>query len=199
MPPPSYDDQAVSVLEEAERLKLNCQHTESLALLEGLLAKDPGNVAALEEVADNELSLEHYDRAVTAAAQAVALDQGSYMGHYILGFVASHREDWEVSLRELQVANRMKPGNAEILRCLGWALFRAGKRVQGIVTLERALNLDPDSTLTLCDLGVCYLEARNFPKAETLFARARDLDPSNDRAQECLAMVMRMQKRLTRS
>jgi Tfp pilus assembly protein PilF len=192
---PSHDDQAVHLLEEAERLKLNCQHEESIALLEGLLAKDPGNVAALEEVADNELSMERYDRAFTAARQAVALDPESYMGHYVLGFIFSLREEWETSLEELQLANRMKPNNAEILRCLGWTLFNRQKRVQGIVTLERALNLDPENTLSLCDLGVCYLHVRNFKKAHTLFERALHLDPANERARECVETVAKLSRR----
>ena len=192
---PSYDDHTVLVLEEAERLKLGCKHEESIALLEGLLAKDPGNIAALEEIADNELSLERYDRAITAARQATALDPESYMGHYILGFIASLEEKWDASADELQLANRMKPNNPEILRCLGWTLFNRQKRVQGIVTLERALNLDPENTLSLCDLGVCYLHVRNFKKAHTLFERALHLDPTNERARECVETVTKLSKR----
>ena len=192
---PSYDDQTVTVLEEAERLKLSCQHEESIALLEGLLSRDPGNVAALEELADNELSLERYDRSVAAAKQAVALDPESYMGHYILGFALSLKEEWENSAEELTEANRIRPNNPEILRSLGWVLFKKGDKVRGIVTLERSLNLDSDNTLCLCDLGVCYLEAQNFQKAQALLTRALDLDPSNERARECSEMVSRMKRR----
>lgn len=192
---PSYDDQTVAMLEEAERLKLNCQHEESITLLEEILARDPGNVAALEEIADNELSLERYDRALTAARQAVALDKESYMGHYILGFISSLQEKWDHSFEELQLANRMKPNNPEILRCLGWTLFNRQKRVQGIVTLERALNLDPENTLSLCDLGVCYLHLKHFKKAHTLFERALHLDPANERAKECVETVAKMSRK----
>jgi len=188
----TYDDQAVQVLEEAERLKLNCQHEESITLLEDLLSKDPANVAALEELADNELSLEQYDRAVVAAKQAVALDAESYMGHYILGFASSLKEEWEKAHESLSIANRIRPSNPEILRCLGWVLFNMEKKVQGIVTLERALNLDPDNTLSLCDLGVCYLHTKNYKKAHLLFERALDIEPENERARECVEAVVRM-------
>lgn len=191
---PAHDD-TVDVLEKAEHLKLNCQHEEALLLLEEILAWDPGNVAALEEIADNELSLERYDRAVAAAKQAVALDVESYMGHYILGFIASLRGDWAISRRELQLANQMNPNNPEILRCLGWTLFNADKRVQGIVTLERSVSLDPENTLSLCDLGVCYLQVRNFKKAHTFFEQALRLDPGNERARECVEAVTRLTER----
>ena len=165
-------------------------------LLEGLLSNDPGNVAALEEIADNELSLERYNRAVIAAKQAVALDSKSYMGHYILGVVASLNEDWNKSYNELQIANSIRPNNPEILRCLGWVLYNSEKRVQGVVTLERSLNLDPENTLTLSDLGLCYFQMRNFTKSKTLFERVTNLDPENIRAKECLDMITGMEQNM---
>lgn len=179
-------------LERAEHLKIEGKYREALAILEELLLEDPENVAALEEVADNELSLGEYRRAETAAARAVALDGASYTGHYILGFLRSRLERWQEAVEHLRAANHFKSNNAEILRCLGWALFHAGERAQGIVTLERALNLDIDSTLTLCDLGVAYLEVHNFLKSRTLLQRALELEPQNARARECLEALGRL-------
>ena len=179
-------------LERAEQLKLTGKHREALHILEELLLEDPENVSALEEIADNELSLGEYDRAEAAAKQATAMDNTSYTGFYILGFLRSRTEQWPEAMALLRQANMLKPNNAEILRCLGWALFNGGQRAQGIVTLERALNIDAESSLTLCDLGVAYLQVQNFAKARTLFARALDLDPENARARECMQAVDRL-------
>lgn len=194
LPIPSSD--TLERLEQAERFKLIGEHAEALKILEELLIEDPGNVAALEEVADNELSLDHYDRAGIAAKQAIELDKDSYTGCYILGFLCSHNEEWQEALSFLHSANKLKPNNPEILRCLGWVLFNGGQRAQGIVTLERALNLDNTNPLTLCDLGVAYLQTRNFAKAKVLFVRALDLDPENTRAQECVKAVERLERAL---
>lgn len=183
-------------LEKAEHLKLSGKHREALEILETLVLEDPSNVAALEEIADNELSLERYARAEIAAMQAVALDASSYTGHYILGFIRSQDSAWDEALRRLKEANRLKSNNPEILRCLGWVLFKMGQRPQGIVTLERSLNLDNDNTLTLCDLGVAYLEMRNFQKARALFQRALDIDPQNPRARECVGAIDRIEKQV---
>ncbi len=191
----STDDLSSDVLERlelAEQLKLAGNHHEALAILEESLLEDPECVSALEEIADNELSLGRYDRAETAAAQAVKLDDQSYTGFYILGFLRSRTDHWDEACRHLRRANMLKPNNAEILRCLGWALFSGAQRAQGIVTLERALNLDADSALTLCDLGVSYLQLQNLPKAKSLFDRALDLDPQNPRARECAQMLERL-------
>lgn len=184
-------------LEQAEQLKLTGKHDDALVILEHLLLDDPSNVSVLEEVADNELSLERYARAEVAAKQAIALDPASYTGHYILGFIRSHEGQWERALASLKEANRLKPNNPEILRCLGWVLFNMQQRPQGVVTLERSLNLDHDNTLTLCDLGVAYLELKNFGKARALFLRALDLDPTNPRAKECVNVVEKMEKETT--
>jgi tetratricopeptide (TPR) repeat protein len=193
----SYNDQTVELLEEAERLKLNCKHEESISLLENLLSDDPGNVAALEEIADNELSLERYERAVTAAKQAVALDKESYMGHYVLGFYSSLKGDWKLAAERLKTANSIKPNNPEILRCLGWSLFNQDEKVRGIVTLERSLNLDSENVLTLCDLGVCYMHSGDLQKAISIFSAVLDLDIENEKARECIKMIKKMKARKT--
>jgi tetratricopeptide (TPR) repeat protein len=181
-------------LEEAEKLKMEGQHEAAIEILEQLVLEDPSLVSALEEIADNELSLERYDRSQRAAERALDLDPESYTAEYILGFLSSQEEDWPSAVRHLQHANYLKANNSEIIRCLGWALFNGNHRTQGIVTLERALNLDRNNPLTLCDLGVAYLQARNFPKAKTLLSRTLDLDPNNTRARECVAAVERLER-----
>jgi len=181
-------------LERAEQLKLIGEHHDALEILEQLLIEDPENISALEEVADNELSLEQFERAEIAAKRTVMLDKESYTGHYILGFLRSAAGEWENAADHLRKANASRPNNAEILRCLGWALFNTGQRAQGIVTLERALNLDSENALTLCDLGVTYLQTRNFPKAKALFERALNLDPDNPKAVECIQAMGKIEE-----
>lgn len=192
--PHSLPPNVLERLERAEQLKLTGKHQDALDILEQLVLEDPSNVAALEEIADNELSLERFDRAEAAAIQAITLDASSYTGQYILGFIRSQGAKWEEAFKRLKEANRLKSNNPEILRCLGWVLFNMGQKPQGVVTLERSLNLDSDNTLTLCDLGVAYLELQNFSKARALFLRALDLDPHNPRARECVAAIERLQK-----
>lgn len=190
----SFNDEMLARLEEAEQLKMQGRHREAVEILENILLNDPENVPALEEIADNELSLGRYDRAEAAAGQAIVIDDESYTARYILGFLRSREAHWHDAVAHLRASNQLKPNNAEILRCLGWALFNQGEHAQGIVTLERSLNLDTESVLTLCDLGVAYLELKQYTKARALFERALDLDPENSRAKECLQAVERLLK-----
>jgi len=63
-----------------------------------------------------------------------------------------------------------------------------------VVTLERALNLDQENTLTLCDLGSAYLQLQNLRKARSLFQRSLEIDPENERAKECVLVAERLLK-----
>src|SRR3989344_5678752 len=168
-----------SLLEKAEHLKIEGNHKGALDILEKILLEDPENTTALEEA---------------AAKRAIALDATSYTGQYILGFLRSREGEWKKASAHLQEANRYKANNAEILRCLGWALFNDGQRLQGVVTLERALNLEENNPFTLCDLGVAYLHLQNFSKAKALFAHALNIDPDNARVRECIQAVERLEK-----
>ncbi len=188
------DESIEQILAEAEQLKIDGEYEQALGVLEDLLAIDPDNVTALEELADNELSLGRYERAERASKQVLVLHPDSYTAHYILGFILSHREEWSASVEELKIANRLEQNNPEILRCLGWSLFGAGKNVEGMVTLERALNLEENNPLILCDLGVVYLKLGHHLKAQALLKRALDLDPQNVRVKECLETAKRIER-----
>jgi len=180
-----YPPHILEALENIENLKLKGEHEKSIAEAQKLLVNDPNCVAALEEIADNYVSLDQFERAEKAASHALKLDGNSYTGYYILGFLTSHQQNWGEAIAYLTKANELHPNNPEILRCLGWAVFNSNKRSQGIVVLERALNLDPENSLTLCDLGICYLQTKSFDKSVELLKKAMEIDPDNKRIQEC--------------
>lgn len=181
----NYPNHILEALESIESLKLSGAHEESISEAQKLLVQDPNCVAALEEIADNYVSLDQFDRAEKAASHVLKLDKDSYTGHYILGFLTSHQKKWTKAVSLLKKANELHPNNPEILRCLGWATFNTNKRTQGIIVLERSLNLDPENSLTLCDLGICYLQTKSFNKSIELLKKAMEIDPDNKRIQEC--------------
>lgn len=180
-----YPQHILEALEHIESLKLNGEHEESIIQAQKLLCEDPNCIAALEEIADNHVSLDQFDAAEKAARHVLKLDKTSYTGYYILGFLTSHYQDWNKAITHLKKANNIHANNPEILRCLGWATFNAGKRTQGIIVLERSLNLDSENSLTLCDLGICYLQVKSFDKSVELLKKAMEIDPDNKRIQEC--------------
>jgi len=191
----NYPDNVLEALENVEQLKLAGKHEESIKEATKLLVDDPDCVAALEELADNYVSLNDFSKAKKASERALLLYNDSYTAHYILGFIASSQQAWSVASKELTVANNLRSNNPEILRCLGWALFNNEQRTKGIVVLERALNIDPENSLTLCDLGICYLQTKNFEKSTELLRKACELDPNNKRARECYDAAINFSER----
>ena len=180
-----YPNHIAEALNYIEELKLNGEHEKSIEEAERLLCNDPNCVEALEEIADNYVSLDRFNNAEKACTHALKLNKNSYTAKYILGFIHSQKQDWPKAITYLKSSNDLHSNNPEILRCLGWAMFNNKKRTQGIVVLERALNLDPENSLTLCDLGICYLQTKNFDKSVELLRKAMEIDPGNKRIQDC--------------
>lgn len=191
--PHDYSQSTLAALDEIEQLKLQGEYQKSIDLAQKLLFQDPDCVAALEELADNYVSMDQYESAKKACDRALKLDVNSYTAHYILGFIDSQRQNWAVSVVNLRKANELHPNNPEILRCLGWSLFNNKKKTQGIVILERSLNLDAENSLTLCDLGICYMQVKKFDKSIQLLKKAMEIDPKNPRIQECYKAALGFQ------
>ncbi|MEI7510713.1 MAG: tetratricopeptide repeat protein [Candidatus Peregrinibacteria bacterium] len=183
---PQYSRKVMRELAKSEEFKVRGKHEQALEVAQKILEKDPACVAAAEEIADNLLSMNNHKAAEKAARFVLSLDPKSYISNYTLGFLALTKGDDPQALPYLFAANEAAPNNPEILRCLGWSLFHTGARIEGIATLERALNLRPDDSMILCDLGVCCLHLNFFEKTIRLFERALALDPESARAKECL-------------
>ncbi|MBU0577576.1 tetratricopeptide repeat protein [Patescibacteria group bacterium] len=192
-----FPEHIADALNYIEELKLSGEHKKSIEEAEKLLCSDPDCVSALEEIADNYVSLDDFKRAEKACNRALNLNQKSYTANYILGFITSQKQDWPKAIDYLKKSNDLHSNNPEILRCLGWALFNNKKRTQGIVILERALNLDPENSLTLCDLGICYLQTKNFEKSVELLKQAMEIDPDNKRIQDCYMAAKGFKDRYT--
>ena len=185
-------------LAKSEELKMAGEHEKALEVVQNILMENPACTEAAEEVADNFLSLDNIEAAEKAARHAVSLNPESYIGNFVLGFVASEKEQWPVAVRHFTISNTGQPNNPEILRCLGWALFHEGDQAAGIATLQRALSLRSDDTAILCDLAACYLQTSMFGKSLRLLERAMRIDPTDMRVQELFDVANRLQEAFTK-
>ncbi len=177
------------LLEEADQSKIKGEHQQAIKTCERVLTQDLDCQEAYEEIGDNYLSLKLYDKAEKALLQSLRINPLSANAHYLYGFTKSALGEWAESIDHLEKADEIQPNHPEILRCLGWSIFHSGKRKQGLVILERSLNLSPQDPLILSDLGVCYLNDKNFDRAKFLFKQVLDLEPENEKVKECLYAV----------
>jgi len=184
-----YDEAVTTMLGQAEELKNEGRSEEAIKLLHTVIMETPNCIEAFEELGDNYLSLQDPIKAKKALQQALKLNARSSNAHYLLGFLLSMEEDWTHSVEELKVADEISPNHPEILRCLGWAVYNANRRTQGISLLERSRNLSPFDPNILCDLGVCYMNSLQHKEAEEVFKAALKLDPNSEQAKECLKVL----------
>jgi tetratricopeptide (TPR) repeat protein len=184
------------ILKVADEYKLQGLHQEAIKVCESILCDDLECGEAYEEIGDNYLSLREFDKAINALNRALKINPESANAHYLLGFTLSAMNKWDDSIDELEKADSLEPNHPEILRCLGWSIFHSGRRKQGLILLERATAMSKDDSLILCDLGVCYLNERDFDKAEEVFLSVLALEPQNDKARECLKACNYFRKKL---
>lgn len=187
-----YDESVLAALAQAEMYKSKGQNDAAIKVLESIILSEPTCIEAFEELGDNYLTTHQPKKAEKALAQALRLNSRSSNAHYLMGFMLSMKEDWKLSVDELTKADEISPNHPEILRCLGWAVYNANRRTQGICLLERSRNLSPFDPNILCDLGVCYMNSMQHEEAETVFRKALKLDPSSEQARECIAVLEAM-------
>lgn len=182
------------LIKEADDKKMKGEHQEAILICEKILSQDMDCTEAYEEIGDNYLSLRQYEKAKKALTRAIKLNPRSPNANYLIGFVHSALGEWKKSIEYLERADSIEPNHPEILRCLGWSIFHEGQRKRGIIILERALNLGANDPLILSDLGVCYLNEKNFDRSSYLFKKVLEIEPHNEKAQECLNAVRFFQK-----
>ena len=71
----------------------------------------------------------------------------------------------------------MFPQSFEIAANLGAALSQADRYTEGLPELERALGLQPSSTLALNNLGILYAKKNDYGRALDFWNRSLAIDP----------------------
>jgi arylsulfatase A-like enzyme/Flp pilus assembly protein TadD len=77
----------------------------------------------------------------------------------------------------------------DTLNALGIAYAHAGRAEDARKTFERVLEVNPESSIPLENLGVLALERKDFDTARTFFERAVRADPRSSRAHADLGVV----------
>ncbi|MGH7203229.1 MAG: tetratricopeptide repeat protein [Candidatus Levyibacteriota bacterium] len=103
--------------------------------------------------------------------------------HYLLGDVYCKLSLFELAVEHEKIANKILPGNPQILDLLGWAYFMNGDISEGRKHMQLALKINPDDIRLLCDLTV--LETHVGSKRALDYARkALILAPHDSMVQE---------------
>jgi eukaryotic-like serine/threonine-protein kinase len=177
--------------------------TESLALFEQAVGRDPGFALAYAAIAyahaeliisgvRGVVPLEAFARAQKAVDSALALDDGLAEAHGIQGLLRFTRDfDWKGAEAEFRLALRLSPGSADTYEHLGWLCSSQGRFDESLALLRRARELDPLSNRT--DVANELIRAGRTQEALAEAERAVALDPGYSRSHSvfgwaCLAL-----------
>ncbi len=84
---------------------------------------------------------------------------------------------WERALEPLEKANKLEPGNIGLLKAIGIAHFNLEDFVKASATYDEILEIDPNDTLALFNLGVIFKYYFEKPdEARTYFEKVLTIE-----------------------
>ncbi len=119
-----------------------------------------------------------YTQADEAFLQAVAKGLPNAES-WLIDFAALYREH-DMPSRAIALLYRGKqmfPQSYEVAANLGSALVAANRYTEGVPELERALGLQPSSTLVLNNLGIFYAKKHDYGRALDYWNRSLTIEP----------------------
>ncbi|NND57241.1 MAG: hypothetical protein HKN57_08305 [Xanthomonadales bacterium] len=155
----------------------------SIALLEEVVAEDPGFSAGWSALAAANLTLGSYtnesgdagQRAMMAAQQALALDETESEAHAVLAAVALWSGNWLEAAVRHERARELAPNNSTVRLWYSEMLIKLGMVERALQEVGVALSVDPMYTPALGNAGHQMATAGRLNEASELFQRAWDL------------------------
>jgi serine/threonine protein kinase/Flp pilus assembly protein TadD len=132
---------------------------------------------------------EWIDKAENAALKALALNKDLAEVRLILGIIHRIKGKYEDSLREIEAASRMDPGDFEVVRELGVTYEYMNRLADAEESYKKAVALRPDSWSGYNYLGVFYFQHGRYDEAEKAFGRIIELTPDNTWGYDLLGIL----------
>lgn len=123
-------------------------------------------------------------KAMRAAVQrALALDPDLVAGYHMLAAIQKDYDwDWVGAEKSIDRAQRLAPGNADVLRQAATLRMIRGSLDEAIVLYQQSLDLDPLQSITLNNLAVAQYYAGRLDEASATLAKLVELNPHSDGA-----------------
>jgi spermidine synthase len=163
---------------------------ESARIPLGLLQGNPGNVAALEQLASILTDAGDTERLEPVVARLKMVAPSSASTHYYAAALGFLQGRMDVAIREAETALAADPSHARARNILGAALAGVGQRDRARAAFTQSLQADPRDAATYSNLATLELEVGNAAAARRYFAEALTIDPDNRIAREGLASIL---------
>ena len=136
---------------------------------------------------------EGIQKASIAANKSIDLDETLAEGHRVLGEVKMYDFDWNGAEAEYQKVLNLEPGNADVLRIIGFLYRCTGRIEEGIQFNKKSIALDPLKGITYFNYGQILYYANRFEEAIEAYKKVLELNPNFPRAHIFLGKVYLLQ------
>lgn len=158
----AYFEQAIEIDPNYALAHSGLAYGYSWLIFDGLISPDEG-----------------YQRARAEATRALEIDETLSEAHSRLAWIMfAYDWDWEGAEREFKLAIDLSPGNAEAHLWYAWYLSTMVRHDEAITEVNRAIELNPVSVITLDIAGWIFWHARQYDKMIEQVQEARNLDPN---------------------
>lgn len=198
------ESQTSSKYQEALSLHQQGKINEAIALYEEALKADPNNPEILTNLGAAYQTNKNYDAALAQYLKSIAIEPKSSVTYFYMGTTYYSKNQFEEAITNYKKALELDPGNQQIKdslksgidglvqNILSKALDAYNKKLydQAKITAEKALQVDPNSSLAYYYLGL-IMEAKNsVSMAIANYRKSTQLDPKMDSAFYSLAIAL---------
>lgn len=156
-------------LERARRFAASRFFEQAIEALQGVLDRDPGNLAALVDLASAYRALERPDEARVVVERAMAKDPDYPRLYTLMAGIELDQHNREQAVQLLNRALELDPRNIEAAQSKAQILHRMGRREETQQTLEMALELSPGNP----NLDITFAQLVEIPGGQVDEAVAR--------------------------
>lgn len=133
------------------------------------------------------------EKASQAAIKSIELNNNQAKGRKVLGAIKVYHYDWAGAEAEYKKALEIEPGNADVLRILGFLYRCLGRFDEAIQLTRQSIALDPVQSITYFNFGQLLYHANHLEEAIAAYKKVLELNPQFPRAHIFLGKVYLLQ------
>ncbi|MEZ5856074.1 MAG: tetratricopeptide repeat protein [Hyphomicrobiaceae bacterium] len=183
IPPGSPLEEAIDI-RKAQNLNLLDRVDEAKGILDGMVAKDPKDIRALEALGSMMRGRKRYNEAIDYYTQVIKLigkpQRKNWTQFYARGTSYERVKKWPQAEADLKTAMQLSPDQPLVLNYLGYSWVDQGVNLQqGLRLIEKAVQLKPDDGYIVDSLGWAHFRLRNYKLAVRYLERAVEIRPED--------------------
>jgi tetratricopeptide (TPR) repeat protein len=174
------------LLEDALVFHRAGEYDNSVSLYRKILAIDPMN-----EIANNNLGIiyvmkENYDKAIEHFSKVIKLYPASIDAFFNLGKAFMMKDDYTNASKVLEKANKLAPKDKQILKNLAYSYKCFGDFERALINYRQVLNFDENDTTVMYEIAEIYYLMENYERASEFCLKILNRTPLDWKARGLL-------------